>query len=280
MEAHRFAAMLCDIRMPVMTGTRAAAQGAGRRSRPRGHHAHRRRGARGRDLVPQARRRRLPHQAGGPRRAAARAAPGAAPARAGDRAARAGAVADARGRGAHRRAGGADPPAGAALGQRARGAGGRARGEGPAPARPLPARRRPQRPHRRAPRPPRRRRGSRPHRGPSARHREAGAARARARAGRAGGAGDRHEPPARATWRRQLLEPLVLLEGVAEIVRYQHERFDGKGMPEGRRGEEIPLGARIVAVASVYDELAVGERGRQPRSRRPRRSPTCGVWWD
>jgi len=56
----------------------------------------------------------------------------------------------------------------------------------------------------------------------------------------------------------QLLEPLALLKGVAEIVRYQHERFDGKGMPEGRRGEEIPLGARIVAVASVYDELAVG----------------------
>ena len=56
----------------------------------------------------------------------------------------------------------------------------------------------------------------------------------------------------------QLLEPLSLLKGVAEIVRYQHERFDGKGMPEGRRGEEIPLGARIVAVASVYDDLAVG----------------------
>ena len=56
----------------------------------------------------------------------------------------------------------------------------------------------------------------------------------------------------------QLLDPLVQLKGVAEIVRYQHERFDGKGVPEGRRGEEIPVGARIVAAASVYDELAVG----------------------
>jgi response regulator RpfG family c-di-GMP phosphodiesterase len=54
-----------------------------------------------------------------------------------------------------------------------------------------------------------------------------------------------------------LLEPLVQLKGVAEIVRYQHERYDGKGVPEGRRGEEIPLGARIVAAASLYDELAV-----------------------
>jgi response regulator RpfG family c-di-GMP phosphodiesterase len=56
----------------------------------------------------------------------------------------------------------------------------------------------------------------------------------------------------------QFLEPLVQHRGVAEIVRYQHERFDGKGVPEGRRGEEIPLGARIVAAASLYDELAVG----------------------
>ena len=55
----------------------------------------------------------------------------------------------------------------------------------------------------------------------------------------------------------RLLEPLVHLKGVAEIVRYQHERYDGQGVPEGRRGEEIPLGARIVAAASLYDELAV-----------------------
>jgi putative two-component system response regulator len=58
---------------------------------------------------------------------------------------------------------------------------------------------------------------------------------------------------------RRLLEPLVHLPGVAEIVRYQHERYDGKGVPEGRRGEEIPLGSRIVAAASLYDELAVAK---------------------
>ena len=54
----------------------------------------------------------------------------------------------------------------------------------------------------------------------------------------------------------RLLEPLVHLKGVAEIVRYQHERWDGKGVPDGRRGPDIPLGARIVAAASLYDELA------------------------
>lgn len=40
-----------------------------------------------------------------------------------------------------------------------------------------------------------------------------------------------------------------------EIARYHHERWDGKGYPEGRRGEEIPLSARIVAIADVYDAL-------------------------
>jgi response regulator RpfG family c-di-GMP phosphodiesterase len=64
--------------------------------------------------------------------------------------------------------------------------------------------------------------------------------------------------PGEADLAARLLEPLVHLKGVAEIIRYQHERFDGKGVPEGRRGDEIPVGARIVAAASVYDELAMG----------------------
>jgi PAS domain S-box-containing protein len=40
-----------------------------------------------------------------------------------------------------------------------------------------------------------------------------------------------------------------------EIAYYHHERWDGKGYPEGRRGGEIPLSARIVALADVYDAL-------------------------
>ncbi len=44
-----------------------------------------------------------------------------------------------------------------------------------------------------------------------------------------------------------------------EICRYHHERYDGKGYPEGLVGEEIPVSAQIVAVADVYDAL-VSER--------------------
>ena len=39
------------------------------------------------------------------------------------------------------------------------------------------------------------------------------------------------------------------------VAHYHHERWDGSGYPEGLRGEEIPLEARIMAVADVYDAL-------------------------
>ena len=45
----------------------------------------------------------------------------------------------------------------------------------------------------------------------------------------------------------------------AEIALYHHERYDGSGYPEGLKGEEIPLAARIVAVADVFDAL-ISER--------------------
>ena len=45
------------------------------------------------------------------------------------------------------------------------------------------------------------------------------------------------------------------LLGVARIVRSSHERYDGKGYPDGLAGHEIPLGARIVAVCDAYDAI-------------------------
>lgn len=45
------------------------------------------------------------------------------------------------------------------------------------------------------------------------------------------------------------------LEMAREIALYHHERWDGSGYPVGLKGEEIPLAARIVAIADVYDAL-------------------------
>lgn len=40
------------------------------------------------------------------------------------------------------------------------------------------------------------------------------------------------------------------------MAAYHHERWDGKGYPEGLRGEVIPLSARVMAIADVFDALA------------------------
>jgi putative nucleotidyltransferase with HDIG domain len=53
---------------------------------------------------------------------------------------------------------------------------------------------------------------------------------------------------------------------VATIVRHHHERVDGRGYPFGIAGDAIPLGARVIAVADVYDVLTARDTYRQPVS--------------
>ena len=53
----------------------------------------------------------------------------------------------------------------------------------------------------------------------------------------------------------QIVSPFEFFTAGAVVIRHHHERFDGSGYPEGLRGTSIPLGARIVAVADVYDAL-------------------------
>jgi putative nucleotidyltransferase with HDIG domain len=45
------------------------------------------------------------------------------------------------------------------------------------------------------------------------------------------------------------------LHRVAQIVRSSHERVDGTGYPDGLKGAEIPLGARVIAVCDAYDAM-------------------------
>jgi putative two-component system response regulator len=53
----------------------------------------------------------------------------------------------------------------------------------------------------------------------------------------------------------RILLPLRSLKEVGDIVLHHHERYDGKGYPEGLAGEEIPLNARIVAIADSFDAM-------------------------
>ena len=54
---------------------------------------------------------------------------------------------------------------------------------------------------------------------------------------------------------RRILEPIKFLEDIIPAVYYHHEKYDGSGYPEGLKGKDIPLGARIVAVADTYDAM-------------------------
>jgi putative two-component system response regulator len=52
-----------------------------------------------------------------------------------------------------------------------------------------------------------------------------------------------------------ILQPIKPLRSLIPIVKHEHEAFDGSGYPSGLRGEEIPLEARIIAIADAYDAL-------------------------
>ncbi|MGC8668014.1 MAG: bifunctional diguanylate cyclase/phosphohydrolase [Chthonomonadales bacterium] len=64
----------------------------------------------------------------------------------------------------------------------------------------------------------------------------------------------------------RILEAIPFPWPVAQIVRHHKERLDGNGYPDGLRGEEIPFGARILAVADAYDAMV------SPRAYRPKRT--------
>ena len=61
----------------------------------------------------------------------------------------------------------------------------------------------------------------------------------------------------------RLIEPLAFSLAVSLAVRHHHERWDGKGYPDGLTGEEIPLLARIISLADSYDAMTSDRPYRQ-----------------
>ena len=63
-----------------------------------------------------------------------------------------------------------------------------------------------------------------------------------------------------------ILEPLAPLRGALPGILHHHERYDGKGYPDGLKGEEIPLLGRIIAVPDTFDAITSSRAYRKGRS--------------
>ena len=82
----------------------------------------------------------------------------------------------------------------------------------------------------------------------------------------------------------EMVRPLMTLSGVLRMIRHHHERYDGRGYPDGLRGDDIPFDVRLLSIVDAYDALT------SHRSYRPsplthhaametlRREATAGKW--
>src|SRR5581483_11167221 len=80
-----------------------------------------------------------------------------------------------------------------------------------------------------------------------------------------------------------ILQKYHNFQGTLPIVLHHHERYDGKGYPDGIAGEEIPLGARIVGQADAYDAMTSDRpyrKGMRPEVALQRVSEASGTQFD
>jgi putative two-component system response regulator len=63
----------------------------------------------------------------------------------------------------------------------------------------------------------------------------------------------------------KILEPLEAMNLIRLMVRHHHEFYDGTGYPDRLRGEKIPYGARIIAIADAYDTITSERTYKKPR---------------
>ena len=65
-----------------------------------------------------------------------------------------------------------------------------------------------------------------------------------------------------------IIRTIQFMHDIVPLVLYHHERWDGKGYPGGLKGEEIPIGARIIAISDVYQALTSNRPYRKAHSER------------
>jgi len=64
----------------------------------------------------------------------------------------------------------------------------------------------------------------------------------------------------------EAIRPIKALRQVVPLVRHHHERYDGQGYPDGLAGTDIPLGARVLAVADSFDAMTTQRPYQKPKS--------------
>jgi diguanylate cyclase (GGDEF)-like protein/putative nucleotidyltransferase with HDIG domain len=82
---------------------------------------------------------------------------------------------------------------------------------------------------------------------------------------------------------RQILAPVTALKDVIPMVEFHHENWDGSGYPMGLKGEEIPLGARIVAIVDAFHGLTSDRSYRKALPVAEAKAileETSGIKWD
>jgi HD-GYP domain-containing protein (c-di-GMP phosphodiesterase class II) len=81
-----------------------------------------------------------------------------------------------------------------------------------------------------------------------------------------------------------LLAKFSTFSGLLEAVLYHHERWDGRGYPEGLAGGDIPMGARILAICDAYDAMIRGDytfgRGLKPEDAKLELERCAGTQFD
>ena len=82
----------------------------------------------------------------------------------------------------------------------------------------------------------------------------------------------------------RIVEPLKSFRDVVPVVKHHHERFDGSGYPDGLKGSEIPLTARVLQVVDVFDALTSERPYKGAMSAeaalKVMESETQRGWWD
>lgn len=81
----------------------------------------------------------------------------------------------------------------------------------------------------------------------------------------------------------KLLENVKMIQLAPAAALYHHERFDGKGYPMGKKGEDIPLIARIIAVADAYDDISQDREYRKKYNLEEMKlffKDNSGTWFD